>query len=95
VLDPPESEPPAFLPRAIAVHAVDNPSDAITYLARHDVPVEAVAIAGKREDLRSFAIEIGAHRIARFGDLQRPPIGGNHGGRSRIADFITWITDER
>jgi hypothetical protein len=95
VLDPPESEPPAFLPRAIAVHAVDNPSDAITYLARHDVPVEAVAIAGKREDLRTFAIEIGAHRIARFGDLQRPPIGGNHGGRSRIADFITWITDER
>ncbi len=95
VLDPPESEPPAFLPRAIALHAVDNPSDAITYLARHDVPVEAVAIAGKREDLRTMAIEIGAHRIARFGDLQRPPLGGNHGGRARIADFITWITDER
>ena len=95
VLDPPESEPPAFLPRAIAVHAVENPGDAITYLARHDIPVEAVAIAGKRPDLRTLAIEIGAHRIARFGDLQRPPLGGNHGGRSRIADFITWITDER
>jgi len=27
--------------------------------------------------------------------LQRPPLGGNHGGRARIADFITWITDER
>jgi hypothetical protein len=24
-----------------------------------------------------------------------PPLGGNHGGRSRIADYITWITDER
>jgi hypothetical protein len=95
VLDPPVSEPPAFLPRALAVHAVDEPGDAITYLARHDVPVEAVAIAGKRADLRTFAIEIGAHRIARFGDLQRPPLGGNHGGRARIADFITWITDER
>lgn len=95
VLDPPESEPPAFLPRAIAVHAVENPGDAITYLARHDIPVEAIAIAGKRPDLRTLAIEIGAHRIARFGDLQRPPLGGNHGGRSRIADFITWITDER
>ena len=95
VLDPPESEPPAFLPRAIAVHAVQAPSDAITYLARHDIPVEAVALAGKRPDLRSMAIEIGAHRIARFGDLQRPPLGGNHGGRARIADFITWITDER
>ena len=95
VLDPPESEPPAFLPRAIAMHAVENPGDAITYLARHDIPVEAVAIAGKRPDLRTLAIEIGAHRIAHFGDLQRPPLGGNHGGRSRIADFITWITDER
>jgi hypothetical protein len=95
VLDPPVSEPPAFLPRALAVHAVDEPGDAITYLARHDVPVEAVAIAGKRADLRTFAIEIGAHRIARFGDLQRPPLGGNHGGRARIADFVTWITDER
>ncbi len=95
VLDPPVSEPPAFLPRALAVHAVDEPGEAITYLARHDVPVEAVAVAGKRADLRTFAIEIGAHRIARFGDLQRPPLGGNHGGRARIADFITWITDER
>ncbi|HTU70529.1 MAG TPA: acyl-CoA reductase [Candidatus Baltobacteraceae bacterium] len=95
VLDPPASEPPAFLPRALAIHAVDNPSDAIGYLVRHDVPVEAVALAGKREDLRTFATEIGAHRIARFGDLQRPPLGGNHGGRARIADFITWITDER
>lgn len=95
VLDPPVSEPPAFLPRALAVHAVDGPGEAITYLARHDVPVEAVAIAGKRDDLRTFAIEIRAHRIARFGDLQRPPLGGNHGGRARIADFVTWITDER
>jgi Acyl-CoA reductase (LuxC) len=95
VLDPPDSEPPAFLPRALAVHAVDEPGEAISYLARHDVPVEAVAIAGKRSDLRNFAIEIGAHRIARFGDLQRPPLGGNHGGRARIADFVTWITDER
>ena len=95
VLDPPSSEPPAFLPRALAVHAVENPDEAISYLARHDIPVEAVAIAGKREDLRDFAMRIGAHRIARFGDLQSPPLGGNHGGRARIADYITWITDER
>jgi len=95
VLDPPVSEPPAFLPRALAVHAIDNPGDAIAYLARHEVPVEAVALAGKRDGLRAFAIEIGAHRIARFGELQSPPLGGNHGGRARITDFITWITDER
>ncbi|HUA08926.1 MAG TPA: acyl-CoA reductase [Candidatus Acidoferrales bacterium] len=95
VLDPPLSEPPAFLPRALAIHAVDDPGEAIAYLAAHDVPVEAVALAGRRDDLRAFAVEIGAHRIARFGDLQRPPLGGNHGGRARIADFVTWITDER
>jgi hypothetical protein len=95
VLDPPASEPPAFLPRALVVHAVENPDEAIGYIARHDIPVEAVAIAGKREDLREFAIQAGARRIARFGDLQSPPIGGNHGGRARIADYITWITDER
>jgi hypothetical protein len=95
VLDPPVSEPPAFLPRALAVHAIDDPGEAIAYLSQHNVPVEAVAIAGERDDLCRFAIEIGAHRIARFGDLQRPPIGGNHGGRARIADFVTWITDER
>jgi len=95
VLDPPVSEPPAFLPRALSVRAVDHPDEAITYLARHDVPVEAVALAGKREELRDFAIAIGAHRIARFGELQRPPLGGNHGGRARIADFVTWVTDER
>jgi hypothetical protein len=95
VLDPPESEPPAFLPRALAVHAVDDPGEALAYLARHDVPVEAVALAGRREELRTFAMDIGAHRIARFGDLQSPPLGGNHGGRARIADFVAWITDER
>lgn len=95
LLDPPESEPPAFLPRALSIHAVDDPNEAIAYLARHDVPIEAVAIAGRREELRSFAVQLGAHRIARFGDLQSPQLGGNHGGRARIADFVTWITDER
>jgi len=95
VLDPPVSEPPAFLPRALAIHAVDGPREALAYLERHDVPVEAIALAGKREDLRVMAIQMGARRIARFGDLQRPPLTVNHGGRPRIADFITWINDER
>jgi hypothetical protein len=95
VLDPPSSEPPAFLPRALAIHAVDGPREALAYLERHDVPVEAIALAGTRDDLQSMAIAMGAHRIARFGDLQRPPLAANHGGRARIADFITWINDER
>ncbi len=95
VLDPPVSEPPAFLPRALAVHAVDDPAEALAYLARHEIPVEAVALAGSRDDLLAMAIGMGAHRIARFGELQRPPLGGNHGGRARVSDFVTWITDER
>jgi hypothetical protein len=95
VLDPPVSEPPAFLPRALSIHAVDGPEEALAYLARHDVPVEAVALAGEREALRAMAIALGARRIARFGDLQRPILGGNHGGRPRIGEFVTWITDER
>ncbi|HEY5350009.1 MAG TPA: acyl-CoA reductase [Candidatus Lustribacter sp.] len=95
VLDPPVAEPPAFLPRALAIHAVDAPAEAAAYLARHEIPVEALALAGEREDLRGLAVAIGAHRIAAFGQLQRPLLGGNHGGRPRIADFVTWTTDER
>jgi len=36
----------------------------------------------------------GASRIARFGELQRPPLGGNHGARPRIAEFVRWVTSE-
>jgi hypothetical protein len=95
VLDPPGHEPPPFLPRALGIHAVDSPADARAYLQRHAIPVEAIALAGDRDDLRAFAIETGANRIAAFGQLQRPLLGGNHGGRARILDFIRWITDER
>jgi hypothetical protein len=37
---------------------------------------------------------VGASRIARFGSLQIPQLGGFHGGRPRIADFVRWIVDE-
>jgi hypothetical protein len=95
VLDPPAEEPPAFLPRTLAIRAVDEPADAAAYLARHAIPVEAIALAGTRDDLRPFALRAGAHRIAAFGQLQRPPLGANHGGRARIAEFVTWTADER
>jgi hypothetical protein len=94
VLDPPRTDPPAFLPRAIAIHSVHAPQDAIEYLRQHAIPVEAVALAGARDDLPALAAAVGAHRIAAFGDLQRPPLGGNHGGRARIADFVTWISGD-
>lgn len=94
VLDPPANEPPAFLPRALAIHTVSTPADALGYLRRHGVPVEAIAIAGNRPDIEAAVVEMGANRIARFGDLQRPPITGNHGGRPRIAEFVRWTTCE-
>jgi Acyl-CoA reductase (LuxC) len=94
VLDPPASEPPAFLPRALGIHAVDAPSEAAAYLERHRIPLEAVAIAGARADIVALAVAAGAARIAAFGDLQSPALGGYHGGRPRIAEFVRWIADE-
>ncbi len=95
VLDPPENEPPTFLPRTLRVHTVNEPANATEYLERHDIPIEALAIAGIREDIGAMAMRLRVNRIARFGDLQRPPLGGNHGGRPRIADFVRWMTRDR
>jgi hypothetical protein len=94
VLDPPASEPPAFLPRALGIHAVDTPAGAAAYLERHRIPLEAVAVAGTRDDILEMAVAAGAARIAAFGELQSPALGGYHGGRPRVAEFVRWITDE-
>jgi hypothetical protein len=94
VLDPPSHEPPAFLPRALAIHTVDGPAEARAYLQRHEIPLEALAVAGARDDIVNTAVEMGVHRITSFGELQRPPLAGNHGGRPRIAEFVRWISRE-
>ncbi len=94
LLDAPRDEPPAFLPRVVAVHCVDGPGDALAYVRDHRLPIEAIALAGSRADLNAMALASGASRIARFGDLQRPPLGGNHGARPRIAEFVRWVSDE-
>jgi hypothetical protein len=94
VLDPPEAEAPAFLPRTLGVRSVSAPSEAADYLQRHRIPIEAVAVAATRPDVVAMATRIGAARIAAFGELQSPPLGGYHGGRPRIAEFVTWMTDE-
>jgi hypothetical protein len=94
VLDPPPSEPPAFLPRALGVHAVDGPDDAAAYLERHRLPLEAFAVAGMRDDIFAMAVKAGAARVAAFGELQSPALGGYHGGRPRIAEFVRWMSDE-
>ena len=77
------------------IHAIDGPADALAYLERHAIPIEALALAGERPELRAFAIDSGANRIASFGDLQRPLLAANHGGRARVLDYVRWVTDER
>lgn len=94
VLDPPASEPPLLLPRALNLHVVDGPGDASAYLERHAIAVEAVAASGKRDDVVKMAVDAGAARIAPFGALQSPQMEGNHGGRLRIADYIRWIAED-
>jgi len=93
VIDPPRAEPPPFLRRTLAVYGVDGPDDARTILQRHALPLEAVAFDAvtARADLESFARESGAARIATLGDLQRPPLAGDHGGTGRILPFVRAI----
>jgi acyl-CoA reductase-like NAD-dependent aldehyde dehydrogenase len=91
VVDPPQNEPPQFLPRTIGLVRVDDPSQALGYLREHRLPLEGFAVAGPREDVVQAAVEAGAVRLTRFGELQHPPLSGDHGGRPRIAEFVKWI----
>ncbi|MBC5815466.1 MAG: hypothetical protein GIW97_02895 [Candidatus Eremiobacteraeota bacterium] len=94
VYDPPKDEAPAFAPRTLGIIPVHEPSEAIRYLQRHVIRLEAFALSDARPDLVNAAISVGAVRLAPFGELQRLPISGDHGGRPRIADFIRWIDKE-
>ncbi|HET7814302.1 MAG TPA: acyl-CoA reductase [Candidatus Baltobacteraceae bacterium] len=91
VVEPPESEPPAFLPRTLGVHFVASPQQASAYLRAHALPLEAFALSEARPDTVAMAVSAGAVRLTRFGELQHPPAAGHHGGRPRIAGFIRWI----
>lgn len=91
LVDQPPSEPPQFLPRTIGIVAVDGPDDALRYLREHRLPLEGFALSGQRNDVVNLALEAGAVRLTRFGELQNPPLSGDHGGRPRIAHFVRWI----
>lgn len=91
IVDPPISEPPHFLPRTLGVISVDRPADALAYLQRHRIPLEGFALSSDRNDAVQLAVDAKAVRLARFGELQHPPLSGDHGGRPRIAEFIRWI----
>jgi len=92
VFDPPLDEPPPMLRRTLALYPVDGPHDARALLERHRVALEAVATAVPgRPDVEEFAIESGASRLASLGALQRPALGGEHGGAGRILPFVRAI----
>ena len=87
-------EPPPFAPRTTAIVPVRDPGEALAYLRRHSLELEAFAVAEPNDALTELAIASGASRIASFGRLQAPPLGADHGGRPRMADFIRWIDRE-
>jgi hypothetical protein len=92
VYDPPRAEPPPLLPRVLALYSVAGPGEALAYLHAHAVPLEAFATdAPEREDIARAALASGAARIAPLGELQNPPLAGNHGGEGRILPFVRAI----
>jgi hypothetical protein len=93
--EPPADRAPDFLPRTIAVHPVDGPAQAIDYIRRHRLALEAWSVSAQRDDVIAAAIASGAARVAPFGALQDPPLTSLHGGRPRIAEFVRWVSDER
>ena len=94
VLDPPLDQPPLLLPRALSVYSVADPREAVAYIERHGIPLEALAVAESNANLRNVAAGLGASRMTLLGSLQEPPLGEFHGGRPRIAEFVRWISDE-
>ncbi len=83
--------PPPFLPRLANVVVVRDPAEALEYVRRHRLALEGFAIAGDRFDLIALGVNAGAVRLSNFGELQDPPLHGNHGGRPRIGEFVKWI----
>ncbi len=84
------AEPPPFLPRLAHAIPVANPADALEYVRRHGLALEGFAVSDNRPDIIGMAVSAGAVRLARFGELQNPPLTGEHGGRPRIAEFVRW-----
>jgi hypothetical protein len=94
VVDPPAGEPPPFLPRVVPLISVAGDDAIARYVADQYLRIQALGVAASDARAVALAELIGAVRVAPFGTLQAPPIGGHHGGASRIADFVRWIDRE-
>jgi hypothetical protein len=94
VVDPPRDEPPPLLPRVLPLIAVRSDDEIADYCAGQRLPVQALGVAASDPRAVALAERIGAVRVAPFGTMQAPPLGGHHGGEPRIASFVRWIDRE-
>ncbi len=93
--------PPLFR-RTVAVYAVDDPGEALAYVRRHALPLEGLALSvdafgearGVRDAYLDFVRSSGASYATTLGNLQRPPLAGEHGGAGRILPFVRAIYRE-
>ncbi|HEX3463818.1 MAG TPA: acyl-CoA reductase [Candidatus Elarobacter sp.] len=94
VVDPPRDEPPPLLPRVLPLIAAGGDDEIVAYCAAQRLPVQALGVAAPDARAVALAERIGAVRVAAFGSMQAPPLGGHHGGEPRIAEFVRWIDRE-
>jgi hypothetical protein len=92
VSDPARDEAPPLYRRSVALYPVGSPSEALAFVRRHALALEAIGVGGaERDDVLAFVAASGASRIAPLGSLQDPPLGGEHGGAGRILPFVRAI----
>lgn len=91
VVDPPSGEPPPLLARVLALIPVDGDDAIAAYAAQHRLPLQALGVRSADARALALAERLGAVRVAPFGALQAPPLGGHHGGAPRVAEFVRWI----
>lgn len=98
ILDPPTDQPPAFLPRTLAITPVSDAAEAIELAAALRIPVETVGVAPlqapRAAALQMLAARVGASRICALGAMQHPYLASHHGARPRVADFVHWVDAE-
>jgi hypothetical protein len=86
-----DDEPPPLLPRVLPLYRADDDNAIAATVARLRLPVQALGAVTADGDALALAARIGAVRVAPFGTMQDPPLGGHHGGGARISDFVRWI----
>lgn len=91
VVDAPRDEAPPLLPRVLPLIAVEDDDAVARYCTEQRLPVQALGVMQAGAQAIVLAERIGAVRVARFGTMQAPPLGGHHGGFPRIADFVRWL----